>query len=157
MRRLYVSIEIVALLSVTGCAEPRSPERAARAVSTGRTTSDLEKLRGTWRIESSTWNGVEEPEVARTVTILFEGHKFIVVDRDGNRQQETITLMPDRSPKAIDCTNKGGGQPSPGIYVLEGDTFKWCSAGGANKVRPTEFSSPPGSRRSLMVLRRART
>jgi uncharacterized protein (TIGR03067 family) len=77
------------------------------------------------------------------------------VDMDGNRQEETIKLMSDQNPKVIDCTGKGGGQPAPGIYTLEGDSFKWCSAGGANKIRPTKFSSQPGSKQSLMVLRRA--
>jgi uncharacterized protein (TIGR03067 family) len=64
--------------------------------------------------------------------------------------------MPDQKPKAIDCTSKGSGQPAPGIYSLEGDTLKWCSAGGTNKIRPTKFSSQPGSKQSLMVLHRSR-
>jgi len=117
---------------------------------------DLDKLQGTWRIESSTWNGVADPEVFKSVTILFQGDMFIIVDKDGNRQQETIKLMPDQNPKAIDCTSKDGGQPAPGIYSFEGDTFKWCSAGGVNKIRPTKFSSQPGSKQSFMVLRRAK-
>ena len=50
--------------------------------------------------------------------------------------------------------HSGGSQPAPGIYSLEGDTFKWCSAGGSNKVRPTSFASTSGSKQSLMVLRR---
>jgi uncharacterized protein (TIGR03067 family) len=114
----------------------------------------LAKLQGTWRIESSTWNGVREPEAAKSVTIVFQGEKFIVVDKDGNRQEETIRLMPDRNPKAIDCWSKDGGQPAPGIYSLEGDTLRWCSAGGGNRTRPTSFASQPGSRQSLLVLRR---
>jgi len=157
MRWLLVSIPAVALLSVAGCSESRSPERAASAASLSLADPDLDKLQGTWRIESSTWNGVEDPEIAKNVTIFFQGDKFIVVDRDGNRQQETIKLMPAQNPKAIDSTSKGGGQPAPGIYAHEGDSFKWCSAGGANKIRPTTFSSQPGSKQRLMVLRRARS
>jgi uncharacterized protein (TIGR03067 family) len=156
MRWLLASIPVVALLSVAGCSESRFPEETARAASLSLADPDLDKLQGTWRIESSTWYGVEDPEIAKSVTLLFQGDRFIVVDRDGNRQQESIKLMPDQTPKAIDCTSKGGGQPAPGIYSLEGDTFKWCSAGGANKLRPTTFSSQPGSKQSLMVLRRAR-
>jgi uncharacterized protein (TIGR03067 family) len=115
--------------------------------------ADLDQLQGAWRIESSWWNGAPEPAAARSITILFQGNQFIVVDRDGNRQEETIELMPDRDPKAIDHWAKGGGR-APGIYSLEGDTFRWCSAGGGNKARPTTFTSVPGSRHSLMVLRR---
>jgi len=62
--------------------------------------------------------------------------------------------MPGQNPKAIDCWSKGGSQPAPGIYSLEGDTFKWCSAGGGNKVRPTSFASTSGSKQSLLVLHR---
>jgi uncharacterized protein (TIGR03067 family) len=89
--------------------------------------------------------------------IIFEGNKFIVVDKDNQRQEETIKLMPDQRPKAIDYWSKGGGQPSPGIYALEGDTFTWCSASGNNKVRPTSFSSEPGSKQSVLVLRREKS
>jgi uncharacterized protein (TIGR03067 family) len=156
MRWLLVSIPVVASLSVTGCSESRSPVGAARAASLGKIKTDLEKLQGTWRIESSMWNGVKDPDIARSVTIQFHGDKFIVIDIDGNPQQETIKLTPGQNPKTIDCTSKGGGQPTLGIYSLEGDTFKWCSAGGGNKIRPTTFSSLPGSKQSLMVLRRAK-
>ena len=154
MRWLPVSFVFVAMIAVGACSGPRSPEGEASAATTDLAKQDLGKLQGTWRIESSFWNGVEDPEIAKTVTILFQDDKFIVVDRDGNRQQERFKLMPDRNPKAIDYWSKGGSQPAPGIYSLEGDTFKWCSAGGSNKVRPTSFASTPGSKQSLMVLRR---
>jgi uncharacterized protein (TIGR03067 family) len=156
MKRLLFSLPVVALLSVTGCSESRSSPGAAGAASVRQNDSDLKQLQGTWRIESSKWNGVDAPEIAKTVTILFQGDKFIVVDRDGNRLTETIQLMPDQNPKAIDCTSQGQGRLSPGIYSLGGDVFKWCSAGGGNTIRPTRFSSEPGSKQSLMVLRRAK-
>jgi uncharacterized protein (TIGR03067 family) len=101
------------------------------------------------------WNGVPERDVALTVTLIFQSDKLIWVDKDGNHYQEdTIKLMPDQSPRAIDNWSKGRGQATPGIYSLEGDTFTWCSAGGENKVRPTSFTSQSGSRQSLMLLRR---
>src|SRR5262249_46771742 len=131
--------------------------RPANAGSTGNLAEqELAKLQGTWRVEYSCWNGREDPPAGRTMTIIFEHDKFIVVDRDGNRQEETIRLMPDQNPKAIDCQSKTGGVPAPGIYELEGDTFRWCTAGGSNKVRPTTFHSKPGSKQSLMVLRRVK-
>ena len=136
---------VLALLSTTACSRSRSPDLAKE---------DLDKLQGTWRIESSLWNGVPEPEVAKRARYLFQGNKFIVVDIDGNRREETIRLMPDQTPKAIDCSSKGDGQTLPGIYELEGDTLRWCSPLGSPKVRPTSFTSQPGSRQYLMVLRR---
>ena len=159
-----LSFVVIALLSASACSRkgsagtaPRAQpglSAAAPATPHGLANEDLDKLQGTWRIETSFWNGVREPEVARTVTIVFQGGSFIVVDKDGNRLEETIRLMPDQNPKAIDCWSKGAGQARPGIYSLDGDTFQWCSAGGDNKVRPTSFASEPGSRQSLMVLRR---
>jgi uncharacterized protein (TIGR03067 family) len=103
------------------------------------------------------WNGVRDPEVMQRVTVLFEADKFVIVDLDGNRQVETIKLMPDQTPKAIDCSNQSSGQASLGIYSLDGDTLKWCSSGGGNKVRPSAFASTPGSKQSLMVLRRKKS
>ena len=94
MRWLLVSIPIVALSTVTGCSEPRSPGAAARASSPKVTGSDLDQLHGTWRIETSTWNGVEDPEIAKSVTIHFQGDKFIIVDRDGNRHYQTLQWIP---------------------------------------------------------------
>ena len=156
MRWHPFSFVVIALLSTTACSRPRSPE-AAPGAQPRVVKEDLDKLQGTWRIESSVWNGVREPDIARSVTILFQGDKFIVVDKDGNRQEETIKLMPDQHPTAIHRWTKGSDQASPGIYTLEGDRFTWCSSGGSNKVRPSAFASNPGSKQSLMVLRRKKT
>ena len=99
--------------------------------------------------------GVPAPDVALSVTLIFQGDKLTWVDKDGiHYQEDTIKLMPDQSPRAIDNWSKGLGQAALGIYSLEGDTFRWCSAGGDNKVRPTSFDSNPGSKQSLMLLRR---
>jgi uncharacterized protein (TIGR03067 family) len=151
---LRFSFPVLALLSIAGCSESQTAKVAASTAPNRHVDPDLDKLQGAWRIQSSTWNGVDDPEIAKSVTVLFQGDKFIVVDRDGNRQTETIRLMPDQNPKSIDCTSQSGGRLLPGIYSLEGDVFKWCSAGGGNTIRPTGFSSQPGSKQSLMVLRR---
>lgn len=103
-------------------------------------------------VESSLWNGVADPEVVKSVTIVIQGDSFIWVDRDGNRRMDTIRLMPEQSPRAIDYLSRGENQASLGSYSLEGDTFTWRSAGGNNKVRPTSFTSERGSKQSLMVL-----
>jgi uncharacterized protein (TIGR03067 family) len=149
-----VCFVVLALVSTTACSRSRSPEPAARAEPRNVAKGDLDKLQGTWRLKSSLWNGVPETEAARSVTYLFQGDKFIQVDRDGNRVEATIRLMSDQTPKAIDCWSNNGGQASPGIYELEGDSLRWCSPLGNAKVRPTEFSSQRGSKKYLLVLRR---
>jgi uncharacterized protein (TIGR03067 family) len=150
MKKLRLSFVFIALLGAAACNRTSSPDSA-------RSRDDLGKLQGTWRIESSMWNGVSDPEVAKSVTIIFRHDKFICVDRDGQPQEETIKLMPDQNPKAIDSWSKASAQAAPGIYSIEGDVFKWCSAAGGNKVRPSEFASKPGSKQSLMVLRRTKS
>jgi uncharacterized protein (TIGR03067 family) len=155
MKGHFLSFVVIALLSTTACSRPRSPVAATSAAPSDLAKEDLDKLQGTWRIESSVWNGVPERDVALSTTLIFQGGKLTWVDKDGiHYQEDTIKLMPDQSPKAIDNWNKGRGQAAPGIYSLEGDTFRWCSCGGDNKVRPTSFASKPGSKQSLMLLRR---
>jgi uncharacterized protein (TIGR03067 family) len=161
MTRRPLYLLAAAALGAAACSKTRPPDAAtasqARPAVTGDPSADdLARLQGAWRVESSVWNGAPEPDAARTVTIRFEGDKFVVVDRDGNRMEETIRLFPDQSPKAIDCQGKGGGRVSPGIYSLDGDKLTWCSAGGGKTARPTAFASEPGSRHSLMVLRRVK-
>jgi uncharacterized protein (TIGR03067 family) len=155
MKRHFQSFVVIALLSTTACSGPHIPVAATSAAPGDLAKEDLDKLRGTWRMESSVWNGVPERGVALSLTLVFHGDELTWVDKDGiPHQEDTIQLMPDQSPKAIDNWSKGRGQAAPGIYSLEGDTFRWCSAGGDNQVRPTSFASKPGSKQSLMVLRR---
>src|SRR5260370_7393565 len=123
MRWLPVSFILVGLMAVSACSGPRSPEGEAGAATSDLAKQDLDKLQGTWRMESSFWNGVEDPEIAKTVTILFQDDKFIVVDRDGNRQQETFKLIPDQNPKPIALWNKRASPPTPPISSLQRHTF----------------------------------
>jgi uncharacterized protein (TIGR03067 family) len=155
MKRHLQWFVVIVLLSTSACSRPGAPLAPTSAAPGGLAQDDLDKLRGTWRIESSVWNGVPERGVALSVTLIFHGDKLTWVDTNGvHYQEDTIKLMPDRSPKAVDTWSKGRNRAAPGIYSLEGDTLKWCSAGGDNKVRPTVFASKPGSRQSLMLLRR---
>jgi uncharacterized protein (TIGR03067 family) len=145
---------VLILSSIPACSRLRSPAAAPPAGSPDLARSELDRLQGSWRIESSLWNGVADPEVMKSVTIIIQGDNFIWVDRDGKRRMDTIRLLPEQNPRAIDYWSKRENQTSFGIYALEGDTFTWCSAGGNNKIRPTSFASERGSKQSLMVLRR---
>jgi uncharacterized protein (TIGR03067 family) len=166
-RRLFLLLTL-ALLDTTACSWPAAPEATPQAqpglaAAATRTTADpvkqdLDKLQGTWQVESTVWNGSREPEAAQNVRFIVQGDQLICVDKDGNRMEaDRILLMPAQNPKGIDYWSKGQGQAAPGIYSLDGDTFIWCSAGGKTRIRPTTFSSEPGSRQSLMVLRRRKS
>jgi uncharacterized protein (TIGR03067 family) len=151
MKWPHLFFVVLILSSIPACSRLRSPAAAPPAASPDLAKSELDRLQGSWRIESSLWNGVADPEVIKSVTIVIQGDNFIWVDRDGNRRMDTIRLMPEQNPRAIDYWSKGENQASFGIYSLEADAFTWCSAGGNNKVRPTSFASERGSKQSLMV------
>jgi uncharacterized protein (TIGR03067 family) len=153
---------MLAGLSAAGCSRTHSEAPAVQGQALAApidanelARNDLKQFQGAWRIERLVWDGVSDPNAGDGVTYLFEGEKFIMLDRDGNRQEETIKLLPGQTPKAIDCWGEAG-RAVPGIYSLESDTLTWCAAGGSDKQRPTAFESTPGSRQSLMVFRRER-
>src|SRR6516162_4714305 len=109
MRYLSVSFLIVTLISIGACSGPHSPEGEASAATSDLAKQDLDKLQGAWRIESSMWNGVEEPPIAKKVKIIFQDDKLIQVDIDGIRlPPQPIKLMPDQNPKAIDFWSRDG-------------------------------------------------
>ena len=142
----------LALVSGAGCTRSGDAGTAAVAapgvavapvVANDPAADDLARLKGDWQIELLIWDGVPDPNAGNGVAYSFEGDKFIMFDGIGNRQMETIRLMPGQNPKAIDCWGDAG-QVVPGIYSLENDTLTWCAAGGANKHRPSAFASEPG-------------
>src|SRR6516162_406720 len=103
MKRHFPSFVVIALLSTSACSGPSSPVAATSAAPSDLAREDLDKLRGTWRIECSVWNGVPERGVALNVTLIFHGDKITWVDKDGiHYQEDTIRLMPEQNPRAID-------------------------------------------------------
>jgi hypothetical protein len=77
---------VLMLLSIPACSRLRSPATAPPAASPDLARSELDRLQGSWRIESSLWNGVADPEVVKSITIVIHGDNFIWVDRDGKRR-----------------------------------------------------------------------
>ncbi len=92
---------ILTLFSVPACSRLRSPAAAPPAASSDLARSELDRLQGSWRIESSLWNGVADPEIMKSVTIVIQGDNFIWVDRDGKRRTDTIRLMPEQNPRQL--------------------------------------------------------
>ena len=53
--------------------------------------------------------------------------------------------------------SRGGrddGKTAKGIYELDGDTLKWCTASPGKGERPTGFTADAGSERLFVTLKR---
>ena len=111
-----------------------------------------QKLQGTWQVLRQEYDG-NDVNTEETRVVISPG-KIIIKDKRGER---TIpyTLDPSMKPKTIDLTLPSNGTAIPciGIYQLDGDTLKICF-GEKGQARPTEWTSPKGSRLTLFVLRR---
>jgi uncharacterized protein (TIGR03067 family) len=120
---------------------------------------DLEAMKGTWTVVSAERDGKKfTEEQLKDVTVTFDAGGKVSAQRQGQPIFEgTVKIDPTKKPKTVDATqtsegdNKG--KTSHGIYEIEGDTMKICSA-EFGKERPTEFSSKPGSGHFLRVYKR---
>jgi uncharacterized protein (TIGR03067 family) len=143
MRKLAV------LVAVGLLAAADNPQDAAK--------KDLAKLQGEWSMVSAERDGqalsADIVESAKRivkgdeVTILLGGQVFF---------KAKVTLDPSKKPRAIDYTLTEGeneGKKQLGIYEIEGDTVKFCSAAPGTE-RPTDFTAKEGSNRTLSVWKR---
>jgi uncharacterized protein (TIGR03067 family) len=119
---------------------------------------DMEKLEGEWSMVSGEISGQSMPEQYLkgskrsakdgVTTVTIAGTTFM---------KAKYTVNPLKNPKTIDYQMLEGftkGKTQLGIYEIEGDTIKFCFAAvGAD--RPNDFSSKPGSGRTLSVWKRA--
>lgn len=115
---------------------------------------DLAKFQGTWRLVSAETDGAPAPKEridGVTVTIAGKTHTVRVKDQVAAKDV-AFELDPSKSPREVTDT-VGEGKVIRGIYKIEGDTLTSCVA-PVNAARPTEFSAPAGSKRTLRVFRR---
>jgi RNA polymerase sigma factor (sigma-70 family) len=122
---------------------------------------DLGMLQGTWLVVRAEEGG-NEIEVALKETFVVQGGKLTYC-RDGKPQVTMkITLMPRKTPKAIDLEftddGKEKGHQNHAIYELAGDRLKlrMNDKFGANgeDERPTDFSTDKGKEAILFILKR---
>ena len=118
-----------------------------------------------WRKQMlGTWEGTvvsDEETGARRATIrelMITMDKISATDGDGRSLGEgSYKLAEEGGLLTIDATGVSGpamNQTMLGIWKLEGDTLRWCSANGG-KPRPTEFKTR-SSGPYLMILTRKR-
>lgn len=143
MRRAAPVIAILVLVSATDAQDAVKKEMA--------------QLEGEWSMVSGEANGLSMPrETVQTgkrvakdgaTTITIGGQVYF---------KARFSIDPTKKPKAIDYTMTEGptrGKTHLGIYELDGDTVKFCFA-APGKDRPTEFTAPEGSQRTLSVWKR---
>ena len=119
---------------------------------------DRKQIQGTWRITALEINGNKSAdEDARKLSVVNGSDgTWSLFSEDGGVWKGTSTIDPTKTPKTIDFTPTEGddkGVQRLGIYELGENTRRLCFA-PPEKERPTEFSSPPGSKIILVTFER---
>jgi uncharacterized protein (TIGR03067 family) len=118
---------------------------------------DLEMMQGDWAAVSYTQDGQQLPEDdAQAFFRTIQGNEYTVFRFDKAIGKGTFTIDPTRNPKTIDAipmTRGAKGKPILGIYEIAQNRYRLCFA-APGKDRPTEFTSQPGSGRTLTVWER---
>lgn len=109
---------------------------------------ELALLQGTWKIESVEVDGRKLDMAAfKDIVRIVEGNDITWKNKDQVIARTRITFDTTKQPKRIDSTFTEGENVDKtmlGIYEINGDEFTICSA-SFDRLRPTEFVSPPGS------------
>jgi uncharacterized protein (TIGR03067 family) len=120
---------------------------------------DKEQLQGSWRPVSGEQGGKIDQN-AKEHLLIFDGDTFTIKRGDQLLLKGTFTLDPSQSPKAIDMKITEGhgdsdkGKEVHGIYALDKDTLKWCTAEPGSNERPKEFTTKEGTRHLLVTLKK---
>jgi uncharacterized protein (TIGR03067 family) len=116
------------------------------------TNKDMARLQGEWSMVSGIADGDAVPDdILRNSRWLCEGNEVTETVAGQLVMKVKTTIDPSKKPKAIDFQVTGGptkGKTHPGIYELDGDTFK-CCFGESGAERPTDFTSKPGNKRTF--------
>ncbi|MEW6303920.1 MAG: TIGR03067 domain-containing protein [Verrucomicrobiota bacterium] len=133
---------------------------ALASTSTAQTSDAAERKRlaGTWEGWVVDSDGSSQTHRRQRISeLVIAADKITAKDGGGvSMGQGTYRLDPAR--RMIDATGTMGrvqGKTYKGIYVLQGDTLKWCSANdNPRSQRPTEFRTRPSDGQFLMILTR---
>jgi len=144
------AIAVVSVLLVAGVGQTQTAQKEAAK-------RELQRLQGSWRVETSESNGDKTPVSELKDRTVFIGSD-ILLDRDGKKiiQIVKLKLDPTKTPKTINATILKGenkGDVMLGIYELKGDTFRICfDPEGQN--RPKEFKTTPKSGQFMVECKR---
>jgi uncharacterized protein (TIGR03067 family) len=118
---------------------------------------ELEKLQGTWVMESLEVDGQAVPEEKlQKTTLTIKGDKYVTKVKD-RTFETTIQLDPTQKPKAIDMYFPAGTDPpklAKGIYEVDGDRLKLCRHQMPGQDRPQQFGTWPNTGLFMVVWKR---
>jgi uncharacterized protein (TIGR03067 family) len=128
------------------------------AVSIGRADEDSEKvlkaLQGEWKVDSIVSRGEAIPaQQLEKLTFTFKGNE--VIPSDMPKDVATVTLDPSKKPAWFDITDRSK-ETLLGIYELNGDSLKFCSAADPKAPRSKEFAATKENMATLIVLKRVK-
>ena len=116
---------------------------------------DYDALTGRWQLVSSVVDGKAVPEAEVKQTVLITDHnefRFPADARVGTAPLGKFTIDPTTRPKQVDSTAIEGpdkGKVTKGIYEIVDANNKRACWGKPGGSRPTDFTSEPGSGRTL--------
>ena len=116
---------------------------------------DYEAITGRWQLVKSIVDGKAVPEAEVRQTVLITDHdefRFPADARVGTAPLGKFTIDPTTKPKHVDSTALGGadkGKVTKGIYEIVDANHKRACWGKPGGSRPTDFTSEPGSGRTL--------
>lgn len=119
---------------------------------------ESEKLQGTWKATAVEKGGnQDEPGDHR---IVFAGDSFTIKRGDQVIIKGKFKLDPTKSPKEIDVEitedegKENNGKTAVGVYSVERDTLKWCTAEPGETTRPKELKTAAGAKEMMVTLTR---
>jgi uncharacterized protein (TIGR03067 family) len=148
MFRRHFLLTAVGLLTVRLAATADDPAR-----------DDAKRFLGRWQIVDGEDDGRREtPERIKDTFVDVTPDQISVTDRDQKKTWvTTYKLDPSQSPRTIAMTVTQGewkGKTAHGIYRFDGDTLRICYA-LPGQPAPAEFTTKPGSKQLVFVLKRA--
>jgi RNA polymerase sigma factor (sigma-70 family) len=120
----------------------------------GTAQTDLQRLQGTWTVQSVEASGSQASrERTKGAMVIFAGDQITTVE-GGRSHAGIFTLVPTKTPKQLYIRIKGKEQVGA-IYRFEGETLTLCVS-ETSQDPPKGFTAEAGTATRLIVLQRAK-